>query len=390
MIMKRKLSAFVVAAAVVLTSLLSGCSLFSGEDEMEFCFSDGAGAMTENLTTVKAPEILNYQSKYSDAVSSYYAERLDEKEKYVYNAVSYAVDNGYVCVYIPEQLFSDVTRLSELVSFYSCDSPFLEHNYADDGTFSVTSVSNSFKGYYTFNLPRNTELFTREKAVAYDHAKEIVKAIPETMVADFDKAAYLYDYVAENVRFDDTNYNFNTVPIYDTIVSSDKQAICDGFADTLILLFNLADIDAFAVEGTSADGEGHVLTVAELDGKYYYFDSSADAGAVKMGFKGRFYFAMSEESAFSRFAPEKQFEQWLPEADVSATEKSADITVNTADDMSAEKAADIITVDGSVLVDFSDSMSEREQKEFAQKVADSLGRTITKAYYNGLAGYAAQ
>ncbi len=372
--------------SVISASMLCGCTQGgSKKNDYEFYFSDGNGLMTEKTDKVLSDEIADYEPLYADAMSTYFKDRLTDSEKCVYNSISYAVDNAYTCVYIPQEYFTDINRLSDIITFYSCDSPFLEHNYADDGQFSVTSIGNEKMGFYTFNLPRNTDLFTREKMVAYNRAKEYVEKMPVNFSNEFEKAGYLYDYIAENVRFATTTYNFHTVPIYDTVVSNDKTAICDGFSDTVTLLFNLAGIEAFSVEGTSKDG-GHVLNMAKLDGQYYYFDSSADSNAVALGFKGRFYYAMSEKSAYTRFVPEKQFEGLLPEATVNATAKSADITtVGSKSDVST--AAAVIQRDGSVMVAFANGTGDKKKREFVQELADKLGKTVTKAEYNGLVGY---
>lgn len=373
-----------ILSAVFIVTAFSGCGFLNGEQGFRF------SSVGKDAVSVTAEEILSYTPSRPDAVGDYFKSRLSGNELYIYNAVSYAVDNGYTQIEIPSEYGSSTPEgYTKAITFYSCDSPFLEHNYTQDGTFRLTENQSATSKSYSFSLPRNSTIFTNEKRLAYEKAKEIVDNIPVGLITKKQKMDYLYDYVVTNVKYikNVNGYSYDTVPIYDALIGG-RETICDGFADTLILLFNLADIECFTVEGINNKNTGHVVVCAELEGQHYYFDPTNDANVYENGFKSGFYYALSAKQLSSYFQSEEDFKGDLPVCPDSRTSQKADVIAMGDDDNSVNSAKSILEREGSVNVYFADSISDSERQNFGRKLATAFGGSLINTTANGITGYA--
>lgn len=352
-----------------------------------FYFSNDPSSLSKDAVMVESGVIKNYVTVYNDAVSTHYKDIMDDTEKYIYNAVAYATDNGYCCVYLPADICQKPELISDAVIKMSCDSPMLEHNFTENGTFYIEEVKrpDGVKLYH-FELPRNTEKDKEKKVEAYNKAKEIVSAMPDDCDTDIEKAMYLYDFLTETVTYDEAFIGYDTVPIYDALI--ENKTICDGYADSLTMLFNLAGIDAFSVKGINDSKTGHVINIAVLDGQYYYFDSTADSAAAANGFDSRFYFAMDKATAVNYFAPVKQFEGLMPDSGEDLTGQFT-VFVDEVNDATTEKIIGELEADGCVMMKFGESVTEEQQKQLCSEVAQKLDKSISHATYNGITGYVA-
>lgn len=131
----------------------------------------------------------------------------------------------------------------------------------------------------------------------YAAAEAIVDSVP----ADYDAyqtALYLYRYLTDNVTYYDGDYYAETSRnyLYDSLVT--HATVCSGYAEALYYLYNLAGIDCITISGyistlrNGADvGGGHIWNIAELDGKYYQFDATWDAGMSVADYS---FFAVSD------------------------------------------------------------------------------------------------
>ncbi len=119
---------------------------------------------------------------------------------------------------------------------------------------------------------------------AMAEANEIVDAIPEGL-SEFQTALWLYRFLTDNVAYYEGDYygdggrNF----LYDALVN--HNTVCAGYTEALYYLFNMAGIDCFTMSGYISSlgfgtdiGDYHIWNVAEIDGQYYQFDSTWDAG----------------------------------------------------------------------------------------------------------------
>ncbi len=374
-------------SVIFIITAVSGCNMNIGIDSDSFIFVNDKGAEQ----SVSAEDILNYVPTRADAMGEYCKSSLSGNTLYIYNAVSFAVDNGCTEIRIPEKYGDkDPAEYIKAITFYSCDSPFLEHNYTADGTFRLTENTVLGNTSFDFSLPRNSSAFSEEKQTAYEKAKEIINSMPAQYITDAQKMKYLYSYVAQNVKYITAvdAYNYNTIPIYDALMTDSHETICDGFADTLLMLFNMAGIECFAVEGLNSKNTGHVVVCAKLDKQYYYFDPTNDSNICVSGFKPGFYYAMSDKDLSSYFTEEIEFSDILPVCPTNKASELAEVIASGDDDATVNSAKDFLLRDGAVNVYFADTVSDSDKENFGRKLATAVGSSIVNTKANNVIGYA--
>ena len=136
---KGKIIASVTAAVAVTAAVVIGATyilpMFGiSSSNTLYYFGNDASVAADGTISLGKEEVLGYSSKYSDTMTGYFKAQLNENETYIYNAVMYASENGYSDIFLPEDVFDDggYDRLQELeyvITFLSCDSPFVAHNY---------------------------------------------------------------------------------------------------------------------------------------------------------------------------------------------------------------------------------------------------------------------
>ena len=98
-----------------------------------YYFGNDASVAADGTISLGKEEVLGYSSKYSDTMTGYFKAQLNENETYIYNAVMYASENGYSDIFLPEDVFDGgydkLQELEYVITFLSCDSPFVAHNY---------------------------------------------------------------------------------------------------------------------------------------------------------------------------------------------------------------------------------------------------------------------
>lgn len=126
-------------------------------------------------------------------------------------------------------------------------------------------------------------------------AAQIVSRETDGGMTQLEKAAALYAYVTENVRYDHRYYSDpESMPFESQTaigVLRDGLAICGGYSNALRLLFEAAGIPCYNIAGFCG-GETHMWSLAQPDGEWLWFDATADRGMTpERGFR---HFALSE------------------------------------------------------------------------------------------------
>lgn len=100
---------------------------------------------------------------------------------------------------------------------------------------------------------------------------------------DFDKVFAVYSYICDNVVYDYAHLNDMVYKTQQTAYGAliDHTSVCQGYA----MLFNRfmleMGIPARCMTGSS-HGENHMWNIVQLDGQYYYVDSTWDAGTPSL------------------------------------------------------------------------------------------------------------
>ena len=167
----------------------------------------------------------------------------------------------------------------------------LENTYQSAGfgpQFSVTKDLTDGQGSKFHFLTVQLTGFTQQDMDKHCQAVEMARSIVDEMPSALDelgKAKYLYRYVCSTVKY----YTYEERPaeyygnegwnaLYDALVNHDT--VCQGYAEAVSTLFNLAGIDCLTVSGpvVAADisVDSHAWNVAKVNGQWYIFDATWD------------------------------------------------------------------------------------------------------------------
>ena len=385
---KGKIIASVTAAVAVTAAVVIGATyilpMFGiSSSNTLYYFGNDTSISADGTISLGKEDVLGYSSKYSDTMSGYFKSQLDENETYIYNAFMYASENGYSDIFLPEEVFDNGSydRLQELeyvITFLSCDSPFVAHNYTINNKLVGNIEQLAGKNYHHIQLETLGEEYLSRREAAYEKAKSVIASIPSDCDTQKQKAQYLYNYVTENSVYVTDGYSTKNVPVADLLI--DGKAICDGYADTVTMLFNMAGIDSASANGVNKNkNEGHTVNFAKLDGEYYYFDASADSIINEKGFTPAFYFGMSWTEASDSFTFADAFANRCPRSENSLLTDSIDIVISDNSDTTTEKAAELLKSgeDTGIIARFDESITDEERKSITSDIAGKVGEQLT-------------
>lgn len=375
-------AAVVIPAAVVIGAIYVLPLFDIKSSNTLYYFGNDTSISADGTISLGKEEVLGYSSKYSDTMTGYFKEQLDENETYIYNAFMYASENGYSDIFLPEEVFGNGSndRLQELeyvITFLSCDSPFVAHNYTTNSKLTGNVEQFAGKSYHHIQLETLGEEYKSRREAAYEKAKSVVASIPQDCNTDKQKAQYLYNYVAENSVYVTDGYSTRNVPVADLLI--DGKAICDGYADTVTMLFNMAGIETASANGVNTEtNQGHTVNFAKLDGEYYYFDASADSIVNEKGFRPAFYFGMSWEEVSDSFTFAAEFENRCPKAEKSLLSDNVDIVISDNSDATVESIAELIKSgkDNGIIARFDESITDEERKSITNDTAGKVGEQL--------------
>lgn len=386
-------AAVAVPAAVIVGAIYILPALGISSSNTLYYFSNDTSISADGTISLGKEEVLCYSSKYSDTMTGYFKAQLDENETYIYNAFMYASENGYSDIFLPEDVFDNgsydkLQELEYVITFLSCDSPFVAHNYTTNSKLTGNVEQFAGKSYHHIQLETLGEEYKARREAAYEKAKSVVASIPQECNTDRQKAQYLYNYVAENSVYVTDGYSTRNVPIADLLI--DGKAICDGYADTVTMLFNMAGIETASANGVNTEkNQGHTVNFAKLDGEYYYFDASADSIANEKGFKPAFCFGMSWKEASDSFTFADEFTNRCPKAEKSLLSDSIDIVISDNSEETVKKAAELLKSGGEtgIIAKFDESITDEERKSITNDTAEKVGEPLASlAAANGLYG----
>lgn len=95
-------------------------------------------------------------------------------------------------------------------------------------------------------------------------------------MSDKEKIRYVYEWIGENNTYDRTfTYMSKNQSIYNVFMKN--NAVCAGFAKASQVIFQNIGIESYTITGNSTGP--HMWNVVELDGKYYFYDSTVATSA---------------------------------------------------------------------------------------------------------------
>lgn len=307
--MKKGTIKLVIAGiALIAIGIFTACNVDSVKDKVSNYWEEQSSEYTALKKELTAGTILE-QTEYVESISEdkYAYQYLDAEAQQVYDEVLNAILNHTDKITV-ETLDSEVLKLA------------FENVSADYGGLFWVS------GYTYTEYTRNDELVSIEFAPKYTMTyeerqstqTEIDQAVEEFLQGisqndtDYDKAIYVFERLIQEVEYDkEAKNNQNIISVF-----LEKKTVCQGYASATLYLLGQLNIPAVIVAG-SANGEAHAWNLVELDGDYYYMDTTwgnssyMNADSQEAKFVNYSYFAFTTEEMLSTHQPETRFD--LPE-----------------------------------------------------------------------------
>lgn len=116
-------------------------------------------------------------------------------------------------------------------------------------------------------------------------AKKVISGMNLNGKTEYEKVKTIYDYICRNVTYDRAHLNDDTYTLKQSAYAAliNKTSVCQGYATLFYYMTNSVGVDSRVVLGNSYDsqgsvGENHAWNIVEIDGKYYYCDTTWDSG----------------------------------------------------------------------------------------------------------------
>lgn len=255
-----------VAGAIAATMLVmsSGCT---NNSETEEKLQEG---ITENSTLDAAEEAVQETSESTENVVTDVS-----TDGYVYQTLPQNMRNVY------DEVYDAIVNYKEDIPVSTLDKEVLDQTYRSvmsdhGGLFWVSGYTYT---QYTKGGALVDLHFTPKYTMAEEERDDLQVQIDEacsqilsgigTDAGDYDKAKYVFDYLASNVAYETGAVNNQNI----ISVFINQATVCQGYASATQYLLDQLGIVSAVVTGT-ANGESHAWNIAKLDGEYYYIDTT--------------------------------------------------------------------------------------------------------------------
>lgn len=254
--------------------------------------------------TVTEAEItdINAPYKFKERILRPYSyTQLDEKGKYIYDKIIEAISENKSRI--------DFDSSYPVTADDYCAAYQLLYNdenaiyYIDTNMqYAVNSSTKNIASanlYYKYSA---NEINRMQKAVDAEADKLIDKITPS--MTEYDIVKYFYDYLAENVVYDENAENCRS--IYGVFV--DKKAICSGYSKAFSYLCDKVGISTILVTG-DADGIPHMWNMVKIGGEWYHIDVTYAVTDSNLGKYVRYdYFCVGDDVVAARDIYEQDYQ----------------------------------------------------------------------------------
>jgi hypothetical protein len=105
-------------------------------------------------------------------------------------------------------------------------------------------------------------------------ATRVVTDLIQPTMKDYEKLLILHDYIVDNTAYDIENYRNGSIPassrsVYGVLVKG--IAVCEGYANALKKLLDLAGVESMIVVGRT-ESDAHAWNLVKIGGSYYHVD----------------------------------------------------------------------------------------------------------------------
>ncbi len=196
---------------------------------------------------------------------------IDDMKAYILKCLSETAESAEF--YIPSSLFSDEV-LYDVVFNQICENYMVEtmglHQYT---SYKMQSTKNRlavkiefiyFDGIYSIDEVKDMKKQVLAKA------KNIIHDLDLANKTEYECVYAVNEYLCDNCVYPAKEpYSTESYTIYGALI--EKSAVCEGYARSAQLIFDLCGIDSYFVTGDTPQG-GHAWNLVKVDGEYYQLD----------------------------------------------------------------------------------------------------------------------
>ena len=184
----------------------------------------------------------------------------------------------------PVRVMNDVVAETDIPT----QGDYLEYCWYNYEFHNTNAFKSSSSGRYCYKFVFKVKYYTtkaQEDALTTEINRVLDSFHFTSSTTNLQKIRTIYDYITTNITYDyDTLYDDSYLLKYTAYAAlMHKTAVCQGYAVLFYRMAEAVGVDTRVIVGTG-NGGGHAWNIVKVGDRYYYLDSTWDAGWKNYGY----------------------------------------------------------------------------------------------------------